>query len=214
MATKWSSRMGPNEPVKQIDKVVAIKNCITSIINKEIYTHKEEKLKNEFRSIFGPVPHFDDLPTDFEAQIKLIDPGKTIKTCNYSCPQKFKEAWGTLIEQHLKAGIIQPSSSQHASPAFIIPKVDTTVLPRWVNNFCQLNANTITDSHPIPCIDDILNDCAKGKIWATLDMTNSFFQTRMHPNNVHLTAVSMPFGLYEWLIMPMGLKNAPSIHQR
>ena len=106
VATKWSSRMGPNEPVKQIDKVVAIKNCITSIINKEIYACKEEKLKNEFGSIFGPVPHFDDLPTDFEARIKLIDPGKTIKTCNYSCPQKFKEAWNTLIEQHLKAGII------------------------------------------------------------------------------------------------------------
>jgi hypothetical protein len=59
-----------------------------------------------------------------------------------------------------------------------------------------------------------LNDCAKGKIWATIDMTNSFFQTRMHPDHVHLTAVNTPLGLYEWLVMPMGLKNSPSIHQR
>ena len=36
----------------------------------------------------------------------------------------------------------------------------------------------------------------------------------MHPDNVHLTAISTLFGLYEWLVMPMGLKNAPSIHQR
>ena len=45
-------------------------------------------------------------------------------------------------------------------------------------------------------------------------MTNSFFQTLMHPDDVHLTAVSMPFGLYEWLVMPMGLRNLPAIHQR
>ena len=83
-----------------------------------------------------------------------------------------------------------------------------------MNDFRQLNANTITDSHPIPRIDDILADCTKGKIWVMLDMTNSFFQTRIHPDNVHLTAVSTPFGHYEWLVMPMGLKNAPLIHQR
>lgn len=36
----------------------------------------------------------------------------------------------------------------------------------------------------------------------------------MHPEDIPLTAVSTPLGLYEWLVMPMGLRNAPSIHQR
>ena len=85
------------------------------------------------------------------------------------------------------------------------------MLPRWVNDYRQLNKNTITDSHPLLRIDDILNDCA---IWGMIDMTNSFFQTHMHPDHVHLTAVNTPLGLYEWLVMPMGLKNAPAIHQR
>ena len=36
---------------------------------------------------------------------------------------------------------------------------------------------------------------------------------QVHPDNVHLTAVMMPFGLYEWLAMSMGLRNSPPIHQ-
>jgi len=72
----------------------------------------------------------------------------------------------------------------------------------------------VEDNHPLPRQDDILNDCAKGKIWSCIDMTNSFFQTPMHPDDVHLTAVNTPFGLYEWLVMPMGPRNSPAIHQR
>jgi hypothetical protein len=45
-------------------------------------------------------------------------------------------------------------------------------------------------------------------------MTNSFFQTRVHPDDVHLTAVTTSLGLYKWLTMPMGIKNAPAIHQQ
>ena len=44
-------------------------------------------------------------------------------------------------------------------------------------------------------------------------MTNSFFQTKVHPDDVYLTAVTTPLGLYEWLVMPMGLQNSPAIHQ-
>jgi len=101
----------------------------------------------------------------------------------------------------------------NASPAFLIPKADPTVLPQWVNDYCALNANTVTDSHPLPCIGNILADCGKGKIWSKLDMTNSFFQTRVHPDDVHLTVVTTLLGLYEWLAMPMGLQNVPTIHQ-
>ena len=90
---------------------------------------------------------------------------------------------------------------------------DLTLPPCWVNYYHDLNANMIRDNFPLPWVDDILADCAKGKIFGKMDMTNSFFQTRVHPDDIHLTAVWTPWGLYEWTIMPMGGCNAPSTHQ-
>ena len=119
----------------------------------------------------------------------------------------------TLIQKRLDSGFIRPSSSAHASPSFIVPKANPTAVPRWVCDYRQLNANTVPDNFPLPRVDDILADCAKGKIWATINMTDSFFQTQMHPDDIHKTAVTTPLGSYEWCVMPMGFRNVPAIHQ-
>jgi Reverse transcriptase (RNA-dependent DNA polymerase) len=84
----------------------------------------------------------------------------------------------------------------------------------WFNDYQILNSNMVTDSHPLPHIDDILANCGKGKIWSKMDMTNSFFQTWVHADDVHLTTVMTPHGLFEWVVMPMELKNFPPICQR
>jgi hypothetical protein len=202
------------EEVREVDVVAAIRTRIEVLAAAERLKEMGGELIREYKEVFEPIPHTDRLPTDVVCRIKLKDANKVITTRSYSTPRKWREAWQTLIGQHLEAGRIRPSSSEHASPAFIIPKADPTVLPRWVNDYRELNANTVMDSHPLPRVDDVLSDCAKGKVWSKMDMTNSFFQTRMHPDDVHLTAVTTPWGLYEWTVMPMGLRNAPPIHQR
>jgi hypothetical protein len=97
---------------------------------------------------------------------------------------------------------------------FIVPKADPTVLYRWVNDYWKLNLNMVADNHPLPLVDDILHDCASHKFYGKIDMTNSFFQTQMHPDSVKYMAVNTPFGLYKWLVMPMGLQNSPEVHQQ
>ena len=213
-AQRLSDNIVTFEDVKAVDVVGAVRARIEQLASQETLLRKDTQLRTEYSQIFEPIPHIDELPSDVFAEIHIKDPEKTIRNRSYPSPRKYQEAWHILIQQHLEAGRIRPSSSSYASPAFIVPKTDPSALPRWVNDYRDLNANTITDAHPLPRVDDILNACAKGKIWGTIDMTNSFFQTRMHPDHVHLTAVNTPLGLYEWLVMPMGLKNSPSIHQR
>jgi len=118
-----------------------------------------------------------------------------------------------LIEQHLAAGRIRPSNSDYVLPAFIVPKSDPNVLPRWVNDYQKLNQNTVLDNHPLPLVNDILHDCANHSYYGKIDMTNSFFQMKMDPDSIKYTAVNTPFGLYKWCVMPMGLRNSAAVHQ-
>ena len=119
----------------------------------------------------------------------------------------------TLFDQHVTTSQLQSSNSAHASPACLVPKADPIDLPHWVNNYHVLNANTILDPFPLPQVDDILADCVQATIWSKMDMTNLFFQTLMKLDNAWKTAVTISFGLYEWIVMPMGLHNLPPIHQ-
>jgi hypothetical protein len=142
-----------------IDVIVAICEQIEILANKAKLIEWGDKLHAEFKDVFDPLPHYDELLNEIHCKINLKDALLTIKTHSYSCPRKYRDGWKTLIQQHLDAGriLIQPSS-QYASPACIVPKSDPTVLPRWVNDYQQINTNMVTDSYPLLCVEDILAD--------------------------------------------------------
>ena len=202
------------ENVTPFNPIASIRKTIERLASQTELQNLENKIKSEYKSIFEPIPHLNLLPPHDTARIHLRDAYKKITTRSYSCPRQFKDAFALLIQQRLDSGFIRPSSSSFASPSFIIPKKDPKAIPRWVCDYRQLNSNTVPDNYPLPRIDDILADCGKGKIWGTIDMTDSFFQTRIHPDDIHKTAVTTPLGAFEWCVMPMGLRNSPAIHQR
>ena len=162
----------------------------------------------------GPAP--PDLPRDGleTMMITLKDPTKLPVTRVYPVPKKFVAPFQELIQVHLDAGRIHPSTAGHASPSFLVTKKDPNALPRMVIDYRTLNANVVRDRTPLPRADDVLDMCLAAKFWGILDMTNSFFQTRSHPSIRHLTAFTTPFGQFEWDVMPMGFCNSPAIHQR
>ena len=202
------------ERVKPFDVPKAIAAAIVKLASNSRLEDLEQDIKKEFKDIFEPILHIDDLPTTETARIRLKDEYKKIAMRTYMVPRQFRESFSVLIQKRLDSGFICPSSSPYASPSFIIPKADPKALPHWVCNYRQLNENTVPDNFTLPRVDDILADCARGRIWASIDMTDSFFQTRMHEDDIWKTVVSTPLRTYEWRVMPMGFRNAPSIHQR
>ncbi|KAF8214602.1 hypothetical protein K438DRAFT_1955648 [Mycena galopus ATCC 62051] len=141
------------ETVREVDVVAAVRERIDTLVEVECRQKLGDKIKSDYKPIFEPIPHVDDLPSDVLCEIKIKDAYKPLSKRTYQSPRKYKDAWQTLIQKHLDAGHIRPSNSSFASPAFLIPKADKTALPRWGNDFRDINANTVHDVFPLPRVD-------------------------------------------------------------
>ena len=73
---------------------------------------------------------------------------------------------------------------------------------------------TVPDRYTIPRIEDLLLSLLGSKVFTKLDLNRAYFQVPVAPEDVPKTAVTTPFGLFEFLGMPLGLRNATQIFQR
>lgn len=79
-----------------ISPIRAVRTCIETLTAPGALQSLESKLKAEYKDVFEGIPHLNELPDTVYCCIKLKDAEKTITTCSYSTPRKFKEAWLTL----------------------------------------------------------------------------------------------------------------------
>ncbi|GFT87582.1 transposon Tf2-6 polyprotein [Trichonephila clavipes] len=125
---------------------------------------------------------------------------------------KLYDAVKVEFEFLLAQGIIRPSKSPWSSPLHVVPKSDSTVRP--VGDYRQLNSVTEFDSYPMPYLNDFAHALHGKRIFSKIDIFKAFHQIPIADRDIPKTAVTTPWGLYEYTHLCFGLVNAPQTFMR
>ena len=109
-------------------------------------------------------------------------------------------------------GVIEPSTSLWASSVVLVRKKDGSLL--FCIDYRHLNLATKPDVFPLPRMDDLLDHLGQSKFFSTLDLASGYWQVKVHPDSREKTAFITHQGLYDFKVMPFGLRNAPVVFQR
>lgn len=81
-------------------------------------------------------------------------------------------------------------------------------------DYRKLNSITVKDKYPMPLIDDQIDMLGGNKYFTALDLASGFYQIPMARDSIEKTAFVTQTGHYEFLRMPFGLANSPSVFQK
>ena len=81
-------------------------------------------------------------------------------------------------------------------------------------DYRALNIRTVRDRYPLPSIQSILSTLGGSTVFSKIDLLRGFHHIRIHDGNIEKILFNTQFGASEWVVMPFGLRNAPSTLQR
>ena len=157
---------------------------------------------------------FPDTPTQTSVICHDVNVGdaKPVKQHAYRVnPQKRK-----LLQQEvtymLETGLIEPSHSAWSSPCLLVPKPDGSV--RFHTDFRKVNALTKADTFPRSRIENCIDRVSHAKYVNKFDLLKGYWQVPLTEKAKEVSAFVTPDGLFQYKVMPFGIRNAPATFQR
>ena len=107
----------------------------------------------------------------------------------------------------IAAGQLRVSNSPYGAMALIVRKKDGT--PRVVVDYRGLNEITVKNKYPLPLMDEMFDRVHGARYFTKIDLRSGFHQIGMAEADIEKTAFRTRYGSFEYLVLPMGLCNAP-----
>jgi hypothetical protein len=167
-------------------------------------------LFDEFQDVAQHKGEFPAPKHDVQHHLQTSGPPLTAKARRLD-PAKLQDV-KREFEDMEKAGIIRRSDSSWASPLHMVRKANSTWRP--CGDYRRLNKVTKADRFPVPNIQDFTARLHGCMVFSKLDLRKGYYQVPVRAEDIPKTAVITPFGLWEFLRMPFGLKNAGQSFQR
>ncbi|MBW0550938.1 hypothetical protein O181_090653 [Austropuccinia psidii MF-1] len=133
----------------------------------------------------------------------------------YPASPRAREALENHINDLMKLGVLRKVEHNEevevTAPVIITWHNDKS---RMVGDLIALNTYTIPDKHPIPRIHETLTQLSKARFITSMDSLKGFHQNFLTPHARKLLRIIAHWGIYEYLRITFGIKNAPSNYQR
>ncbi|SOV02264.1 uncharacterized protein UDID_19157 [Ustilago sp. UG-2017a] len=194
----------PTGADKGVEMEVEVDKVVTAADIPKPYQH--------LRDVFDEV-EADKLPhhTEHDLHLELIEGGKPPQGPLYLKGPKEMTELRRYLDENLKKGFIRPSKSPARSPVLFVPKKDGGL--RLCVDYRGLNEITVKNRAPLPLIEEQLFLLRKARIYTKLDLRAAYNLIRIAKGDEWKTAFGTQLGLYEYLVMPFGLANAPAHFQ-
>ena len=182
--------------------------------NKKL-SHLDQTQRNELKMLILEYKHlFPDIPTR-TAQIYHdvgIERLKPIKQHPYRMNPMKLQYLREEIQYLLDNDFIDPSQSDRSSPCILVPKPDGTF--RIYTDYRKVNSVTKTDSFPVLRMDDCIDNIGQAKFVTKFYVLKGFWQIPLTNRAKEISAFVNPDKLYQYKVMPFGMKNSLATFQR
>lgn len=186
------------------------------IVVGELATQENKKelmnLLNKYRSGFAMNTKELGFTGVEEMKIELLN-DTPVKYAAYRVPYEYRKALSDKIKELLAADIIEPSTSNYASPVVVHVKKSSNDI-RMCVDYRKLNECIKKEYYPMPHIEEELTRLSGMKVFSCLDLLMGYHQVSVHKDSRKLTAFITTEGLFEFKRVPFGLSNSPAIFMR